>query len=143
MRTRVNGATHDVAERGGRRGTMTKKKLASETGTAGAVDFTGVQANLVDYPPGAAIFLQGNEATSVMYVEEGTVRLSVLSQGGKEAVIAMLERTHFFGEGCLVGQPYRMATATAAARSSSSRRPRWCASSTLDRFSRSTSSGTC
>jgi CRP/FNR family cyclic AMP-dependent transcriptional regulator len=109
---------HDEVERGGWRCTMTKKKLASETAAAGVVDFTGVQADRVDYLPGAVIFLQGNQATSVMYVEEGTVRLSVLSQGGKEAVIAMLERRHFFGEGCLVGQPYRMATATAVGRCS-------------------------
>ena len=50
-----------------------------------------------------------------MYVAEGSVRLSVLSHAGKEAVIAILEGGHFFGEGCLVGQPYRMATATAMA----------------------------
>ena len=50
-----------------------------------------------------------------MYVEEGTVRLSVLSHAGKEAVIAVLERGHFIAEGCLVGQPYRMATAVAMA----------------------------
>jgi CRP-like cAMP-binding protein len=48
-----------------------------------------------------------------MYVEQGNVRLSVLSHGGKEAVIAVLARCHFFGEGCLTGQSLRMATATA------------------------------
>jgi CRP-like cAMP-binding protein len=50
-----------------------------------------------------------------MYVVRGTVRLSVLSSAGKEAVIAVLEDDHFFGEGCLVGQPRRMATASAVA----------------------------
>jgi CRP-like cAMP-binding protein len=95
---------------------MTKKKNGSngsETQAPLAVDFAGVQTRRTEYAPGATIFLQGNEATSVMYVEEGTVRLSVLSQGGREAVVAMLDRWHFFGEGCLVGQPYRMATAIA------------------------------
>jgi CRP-like cAMP-binding protein len=48
-----------------------------------------------------------------MYIEDGDVRLSVLSHAGKEAVIAVLEPGHFIGEGCLVGQPYRMATAAA------------------------------
>jgi CRP/FNR family cyclic AMP-dependent transcriptional regulator len=50
-----------------------------------------------------------------MYVEHGAVRLSVLSHGGKEAVVAMLDGGHFFGEGCLAGQLRRMATATAMA----------------------------
>jgi CRP-like cAMP-binding protein len=48
-----------------------------------------------------------------MYVDEGAVRLSVLSHTGKEAVVAILEARHFFGEGCLAGQARRMATATA------------------------------
>jgi CRP/FNR family cyclic AMP-dependent transcriptional regulator len=47
-----------------------------------------------------------------MYVREGTVRLSVLSHTGKEAVVAVLDGGHFFGEGCLVGQTRRMATAS-------------------------------
>src|SRR5688572_28298868 len=48
-----------------------------------------------------------------MFVESGAIRLSVLSHAGKEAVVALLEAGHFFGEGCLAGQPQRMATATA------------------------------
>ena len=50
-----------------------------------------------------------------MYIEKGAVRLSVLSRAGKEAVIAVLDNGHFFGEGCLASQPRRMATATAMA----------------------------
>ena len=52
-----------------------------------------------------------------MYVLDGTVRLSVLSHSGKEAVVAVLNGGHFFGEGCLVGQTRRMATAAAIDRS--------------------------
>jgi CRP-like cAMP-binding protein len=52
---------------------------------------------------------------SVMYVESGAVRLSVFSPAGREALAAMLEAGHFFGEGCLAGQFYLMATATAMA----------------------------
>lgn len=48
-----------------------------------------------------------------MYIEKGAVRLSVLSHTGKEAVVAVLDAGYFFGEGCLAGQVYRMATATA------------------------------
>jgi CRP/FNR family cyclic AMP-dependent transcriptional regulator len=65
------------------------------------------------FTTGATIFAQGDLATSVMCVEQGDVRLSVLSRTGKEAVVAVLPPGHFFGEGCLVGQPQRMATATA------------------------------
>ena len=59
------------------------------------------------------LFTQGDAATAVFYVQAGRVKLSVVSQQGKEAVVAMLERGHFFGEGCLAGQLVCMATATA------------------------------
>jgi len=68
-----------------------------------------------EYEPGATIFAQGDPATSVLYIDQGTVRLSMLSHAGKEAVIALLQPGYFFGEGCLAGQPYRMATAAAIA----------------------------
>ena len=92
-----------------------KAKQAALMKTAGLVDWTGVRIDRVEYPPGTKIFAQGDEATSVMHVESGAVRLSVLSHTGKEAVIAVLDGGHFFGEGCLVGQTQRMATATAMA----------------------------
>src|SRR4029079_10394719 len=79
------------------------------------VDWTGVPLRRVEYDPASVIFAQGDPAPSVMYVERGAVRLSVLSHAGKEAVIAVLEPGHFFGEGCLASQPRRMATATAMA----------------------------
>jgi CRP-like cAMP-binding protein len=77
------------------------------------VDWTGTRTQRVEYPPSATIFAQGDAASSVMYVEQGAVRLSVLSHTGKEAVVAVLDAAHFFGEGCLAGQTQRMATATA------------------------------
>jgi CRP-like cAMP-binding protein len=77
------------------------------------VDWTGTRTQRVEYKPAAIIFAQGDPATNVMYVEQGNVRLSVLSHAGKEAVVAVLDMTHFFGEGCLAGQSQRMATATA------------------------------
>src|SRR4029453_14720092 len=82
---------------------------------AGVLDWTGVRTQRVTYEPSAMIFAQGDPATSVMYLEDGAVRLSVLSHAGKEAVVAVLDGGHFFGEGCLAGQPQRMATATAMA----------------------------
>jgi CRP/FNR family transcriptional regulator, cyclic AMP receptor protein len=77
------------------------------------VDWTGTRTQRVQYHPSSTIFAQGDPATSVMYVEQGAVQLSVLSHAGKEAVVAVLDEAHFFGEGCLAGQFQRMATATA------------------------------
>lgn len=75
------------------------------------VDWTGADTQRRDYASKRVIFAQGDAATSVLYVEKGSVQLSVLSHAGKVAVIAMLDAGHFFGEGCLAGQPRRMATA--------------------------------
>ena len=63
------------------------------------VDWTGAKTQRIEYKPGTTIFAQGDPATSVMYVEHGAVRLSVLSHAGKEAVVALLDVAHFFGEG--------------------------------------------
>jgi len=63
-------------------------------------------------PTKHTIFSQGDAADAVFYVQEGRVKLTVVSTRGKEAVVGILERGAFFGEGCLVGQPVRMATAT-------------------------------
>jgi len=87
-----------------------KRKLALETVN---VEWTGVQASDRTYDASVTIFAQGDPATNVLFVEKGAVRLSIVSQAGKEAVIAILEAGHFLGEGCLAGQPQRMATATA------------------------------
>ena len=93
---------------------MIKPKTAAPApAPAEAVDWTGTRTQRLDYKPGATIFAQGDPAASVMYVEEGAVQLSVLSHAGKEAVVAVLNAAHFFGEGCLAGQSHRMATATA------------------------------
>ena len=93
---------------------MSKPKNAALAATAPEpVDWTGTQTQRVKYEPQATIFAQGDPATSVMYVHQGAVRLSVLSHAGKEAVVAVLDGAHFFGEGCLAGQSQRMATATA------------------------------
>jgi CRP-like cAMP-binding protein len=70
----------------------------------------------VRFATGAAIFAQGAQANSVFYVQEGGVKLSVLSSAGKEAVVAMLGPGDFLGEGCLAGQPLRMGTANAVMR---------------------------
>jgi len=59
------------------------------------------------------IFRQGDRADSLFYLRRGKVKLSVTSEEGKEAIIAILDADEFFGEGCLAGQPFRMSTAMA------------------------------
>jgi len=62
---------------------------------------------------GNQIFAQGDPANAVFYIQDGRVKLTVVSRQGKEAVIAILGPGDFFGEGCLAGQPVRMASAAA------------------------------
>jgi CRP/FNR family cyclic AMP-dependent transcriptional regulator len=90
-----------------------KSTRTSRPRSAGIVQWTGVRIQRVRYEPGATVFAQGDPATSVLYVEKGAVRLSVVSHAGKEAVVAVLDAGCFVGEGCLAGQSQRMATATA------------------------------
>ena len=68
---------------------------------------------VVQYDPHTQIFRQGDPAVSLFYLRRGKIKLSVTSEEGKEAIIAILDADEFFGEGCLAGQPLRMATATA------------------------------
>jgi CRP-like cAMP-binding protein len=65
------------------------------------------------FAPDAVVFAQGAPATSVFYIQDGSVKLTVLSASGKEAVVAMLGGGDFFGEGCLAGQSVRMGSAIA------------------------------
>jgi CRP/FNR family transcriptional regulator, cyclic AMP receptor protein len=64
-------------------------------------------------PKKEAIFAQGDSADSVFYIQQGKVKLTVVSKIGKEATIGVLKDGDFFGEGCLTGQPRRMCSATA------------------------------
>jgi CRP-like cAMP-binding protein len=64
-------------------------------------------------PKKHTIFSQGDAAEAVFYIQAGKVKLTVVSQQGKEAVVAILERAAFFGESCLAGQAIRTSTATA------------------------------
>ena len=77
------------------------------------LDSSGVEKTIVEYARGATIFTQGDPCEDVLYIQAGSVKLSVLSKTGREAVVAMLGPGDFFGEGCLAGQPVRMGSATA------------------------------
>ena len=65
------------------------------------------------FPKKQGIFVQGDTADAVFYIQTGKVKLTVVSQPGKEATIGILGEGDFFGEACLAGQPLRMLTATA------------------------------
>lgn len=65
------------------------------------------------YKRGKPIFRQGDPADAVFYIRKGKVRIAIVSNQGKEGVIAILEPGEFFGEGCLAGQPLHLATAVA------------------------------
>src|ERR1700682_2173260 len=65
------------------------------------------------YRKGQNVFSQGSIADSVFYIQEGKVKVTVVSEHGKEAVVAILGKDEFCGEGCLTGQPNRISSATA------------------------------
>jgi CRP/FNR family transcriptional regulator, cyclic AMP receptor protein len=77
------------------------------------LESAGVARKIVVFPRKAVIFAQGTPAKTVMYIQEGGVKLSVVNEVGKEAVVAMLGPGDFFGEGCLAGQPIRIGMAAA------------------------------
>src|SRR3984893_14936384 len=66
-----------------------------------------------DYREDGIIFSQGEAADAVFYIHKGKIKIVVTSEQGKEAVVAILGAGEFFGEGCLIAQPLRLATATA------------------------------
>ncbi len=73
----------------------------------------GVARKVVEFRKSQKIYSQGEPATTVVYIQEGGVKLSVVNEVGKEAVVAILGPADFIGEGCLAGQEFRMGTATA------------------------------
>jgi CRP-like cAMP-binding protein len=76
------------------------------------LESAGARWSTARYPKGKTVFSQGQPSDAVMYIQKGGIKISVISRGGKEAVVAMLGPGDFFGEGALTGQPIRIATAT-------------------------------
>jgi len=77
------------------------------------LDTAGLARKVVEYSRGESIYSQGEAAGTVMYIQKGGVKLSVVNGSGKEAVVAMFGPTDFFGEGCMAGQSIRMGTTSA------------------------------
>jgi CRP-like cAMP-binding protein len=82
------------------------------------LETAGLSKKIAEFEPLAVIFAQGDPGDSVMYIQRGAVRLSVLSHAGKEAIVGVLGPGDFLGEGALAGQPIRMGTATAVSTTS-------------------------
>jgi len=77
------------------------------------LDSSGLSRNIVGFRKKQTIYSQGDPSENVMYIQQGSVKLCVVNETGKEAVVAILGPRDFFGEGCLAGQSKRMGTAIA------------------------------
>ncbi len=91
--------------------TKLKKKLAFDAQEF--LDSAGVARKVNEFKKAEVVYSQGDAAPSVMYIQEGGVKLTIVNELGKEAVVAILAAGDFFGEGCLAGQSVRIGTATA------------------------------
>jgi CRP-like cAMP-binding protein len=91
--------------------TKLKQKLAFDA--QAFLDSAGVARKVNAFKKAELVYSQGDTAQSVMYIQEGGVKLTVVNEVGKEAVVAILAAGDFFGEGCLAGQSVRIGTATA------------------------------
>ena len=96
-----------------------KSPLATANGKTRAVDWAAFLGGIsrgktiLEYGANRTIFVQGDPADSVWFLQHGEVKLAVTSQQGKEAIVSVLGANEFFGEGCLAGQPLRISTASA------------------------------
>jgi CRP/FNR family cyclic AMP-dependent transcriptional regulator len=90
---------------------VSKKKV--EFNSQAFLDSAGVDRKVRHFKKAEIIFSQGSPADTVMYIQEGAVKITALSAVGKEAIIAILQPGDFFGEGCMAGQPMRVGNATA------------------------------
>src|ERR1700686_4865790 len=77
------------------------------------LDSAGAARSVIQLRESQQAYAQGDPATSVVYIQEGAVKLSVVNELGKEAIVAILGPTDFFGEECLAGQSIRKGTVTA------------------------------
>lgn len=99
-----------------RRTTGGRKPSSKKTFNAqNFLESAGLSRKIAEFGKKETIFSQGDVCKDVLYIQKGGVRLSVVNEAGKEAVVAIFGPGDFFGEGCLAGQPIRLGTATAIA----------------------------
>ena len=87
--------------------------LANSFNAQAFLDTAGIARKVTEFRRNESIYSQGQPAETVMYIQKGGVKLSVVNGSGKEAVVAMFGPGDFFGEGCMAGQNLRMGTTTA------------------------------
>jgi CRP/FNR family transcriptional regulator, cyclic AMP receptor protein len=90
-----------------------KRKTRARSHRAKFLSEVGPGRTIAGFNQGEVVFTQGEPANALFTIQKGKVKIAVVSNAGKEAVIAVLGPGDFFGEGCLAGQPLRMATAVA------------------------------
>ncbi len=73
----------------------------------------GLRRQTLHYKKDQSVYTQGDAADDIYYLEQGKVKITIVSRNGKEAILALLDENNFFGEGCLTGQRLRLSTATA------------------------------
>src|ERR1700686_799842 len=90
-----------------------RSKKKSTFNAQAFLDSAGLARKVVEYRRSETIYTQGESTENVLYIQKGGIKLSVVNEVGKEAVVAMLGPGDFFGEGGMAGQLVRMGTATA------------------------------
>ena len=105
--------SHAPRSKSAKRNTNRKPAKVLQFDAMAFLDTAGVGRDIYTYLKKDVIFAQGDDADAVFYIKKGKVKVSVLSKDGKEAVVALLGPDEFVGEGCLIGQPKRLATASA------------------------------
>jgi CRP/FNR family cyclic AMP-dependent transcriptional regulator len=95
--------------------TLTKPKKKRPFDAQVFLESVGASRKVAEFRENQIIFSQGDAADSVMYVQKGSVKLTVVNEGGKEGIVAIFGPGDFFGEGGLAGQTLRMGTTTAIA----------------------------
>src|SRR5260370_33352825 len=110
---RRSGSTMRVIRSSGHTNSKRKSTQKRAFDVQAFLDSGGVARKVVEYRRSEKIYSQGDPATSVMYVQEGGAKLSVVNEVGKEAVLAILGPGDFFGEGGMPGQSFRMGSSAA------------------------------
>ena len=102
-----------VARKKNQPAVVTEKQKSQSVDWEALLAGFGAGKTIIEYGANRNIFWQGDAADSVFYLRKGKVKIAVTSDQGKEAIVAFLDAGEFFGEGCLAGQPLRIASATA------------------------------
>ena len=92
---------------------IVKKRVKASFNPKEFLAKAGEGKTISKYRKDQVVFSQGQVADAVFYIQQGKIKLTVVSEQGKEAVVAILGPGHFFGEGCLNGHPLRIATTRA------------------------------